>query len=235
MTDKPKAPPVQYDPPDVPDSQPGISPETGNSPRYIVTDSTSPKFACDVLDTKTGERSRFMSRLIAGDICSGLNEGSFPRFDWAWEPTPTAPEPPLEAKPCVCEAAGRCTAGGWEAEISEVPPPTSESDGLVHYPSGATRSADAEDVRYDLIPPSAMRRVAQRYALGAKTHGDRNWEKGQPAGSVVNHLLRHLHLWMGGDRSDDHLAAADWGLKCLMHHEEFHPELIEADFPRNLG
>lgn len=93
-------------------------------------------------------------------------------------------------------------------------------DDLIHYESGASRSADAEGARYDLIPPLALRRLAERYAMGAKTHGDRNWEAGFPEGVVMNHLLTHIELYRAGDRSDDHLAAAAWGLFAEMHFEE---------------
>jgi len=100
----------------------------------------------------------------------------------------------------------------------------------VRYPSGATRSADAEDVRFDLIPACALMRLAARYAIGSKAHGDRNWEGGMPSGVVLNHLERHLNLWKSGDRSDDHLAAAAWGCFALMFYEARRPEVIEEAF-----
>ncbi len=96
----------------------------------------------------------------------------------------------------------------------------SADDGLVHYPSGATRSADADDFRYDLLPLCALARWAQRMGHGAKTHGDHNWKKGFPAGVIENHLMRHLVMWMEGDRSDDHLAAIMCNVAFLIHFEE---------------
>jgi hypothetical protein len=98
---------------------------------------------------------------------------------------------------------------------------------LATFDSGATRSKDADDVRYDLVSPIGLRRLAERYALGAKKHGDRNWEKGVPVRHTMNHLQRHIEKWRSGDRSEDHLAAAAWGLVALMHYEETLPELFE--------
>ena len=97
------------------------------------------------------------------------------------------------------------------------------------FASGATRSADVDrdGVRFDLISPVGWWRLAARYGLGAKTHGDRNWEKGVPASVVINHMQRHENLWLAGDRSDDHLAAIAWGCFALMHYEEYVPEMID--------
>ena len=100
-------------------------------------------------------------------------------------------------------------------------------DGKVRYSTGASRSGDAEKTRFDLISPVAMRRLAETYAEGAGKHGDRNWEAGMPASDVVNHLLAHVNLWLAGDRSEDHLAHACWGLAALMHFEELRPECID--------
>ncbi len=107
--------------------------------------------------------------------------------------------------------------------VSEAP------DDVIRYESGASRGADAEGTRYDLITPIGLRRLAERYALGAKNHGDRNWEAGFPKGVVMNHLLRHIELYRAGDRSDDHLAAAAWGLFALMHFSEVDPVEISKE------
>lgn len=97
------------------------------------------------------------------------------------------------------------------------------SDKHVHA-TGATRSNDANEARYDLIPVAPHRRLALRYGVGAVAHGDRNWEKGLPWNDTYNHLIRHLELWKesvlaGKPRSDDDLAAAAWGCYALMHFE----------------
>lgn len=105
---------------------------------------------------------------------------------------------------------------------------TDREENTSAFPSGAVRSTDAADVRYDLISPIGLRRLAARYALGAKNHGDHNWEKGLPASDTLNHALNHINLWLAGDATDDNLAAAAWGLFALMHFEEVMPEMIDV-------
>ena len=95
-----------------------------------------------------------------------------------------------------------------------------ENDKLRTFPSGATRSADADCERYDLISPYAARRESIIMAEGARTHGDRNWEKGIPAEVCLNHLERHLIRYKMGDRSEDHLAKIRVGAGFLIHFEE---------------
>lgn len=96
------------------------------------------------------------------------------------------------------------------------------------YATGAVRSADAEQTRFDLVSPVGLRRLAETCAEGAKKYGDRNWERGFPATSLVNHALRHVNLWLAGDALEDHLAHAAWNLLALMHFEERRPDLIDV-------
>ena len=98
----------------------------------------------------------------------------------------------------------------------------------IQFPTGARRSGDAEEERYDLISPVALRRLAQTYAEGAARYGAHNWELGMPASVLVNHALRHLNLWLAGDDTEDHLAHAAWNLAGLMHFEELRPDLIDV-------
>jgi len=81
--------------------------------------------------------------------------------------------------------------------------------------------------RYDLIPACAIRRYAERAALGAKLHGDDNWKKGagDPAyqRDRLNHLVEHLLRYIDGDRSEDHLGAVLWGAGALTWFEEHQP------------
>jgi len=88
------------------------------------------------------------------------------------------------------------------------------------FSSGAVRSEVKP--RYDLIPLVALRRLANRYGLGAVKYGDYNWLKGGPdfVKDVPNHIIEHIFLWVSGDRAEDHLAAAAWGCCALMHFEE---------------
>jgi len=45
---------------------------------------------------------------------------------------------------------------------------------------------------------------------------------------LLNHALRHVFLWLAGDKSEDHLAHAAWGLFSVMHFEESQPAMIDV-------
>jgi len=83
---------------------------------------------------------------------------------------------------------------------------------------------DPIEPRYDLIPWSVLRRIALTFAEGAKHYGDRNWEKGLPYSVMINHTLEHLAKYQQGDRSEDHLAKACFGLIAMMFYDEHHFE-----------
>lgn len=94
------------------------------------------------------------------------------------------------------------------------------------FPSGAVRS-QLDDVRYDLISPFGLQRLAIRYALGARNFGDNNWRKGMPFSALLNHILNHLTLYLAGEKGTDHLAGAAWGLFALMEFEETMPGMCD--------
>jgi hypothetical protein len=94
-----------------------------------------------------------------------------------------------------------------------------DSGSRVTFATGAKREHLAD--RFDLIPPLVLRRLARRYALGAKKYGERNYQKGLPVSDVFNHALEHLLQWYEDLRnaclsSDDHLAAALWNIATLI-------------------
>lgn len=64
--------------------------------------------------------------------------------------------------------------------------------------------------RYDLIPYSSLKRVAELYEKGAKTYGERNWEKGMPLTRYIDSAIRHLLQFVSGKDDEDHLAAGVW-------------------------
>lgn len=96
---------------------------------------------------------------------------------------------------------------------------------VAKFATGAVRSKDAAKTRYDLISPIGMRRLAETYAEGAAKYGDHNWEMGFPISDILNHGLRHVFLYLSGDRTEDHLSHAAWNLFAAMHSEESWPEL----------
>lgn len=96
---------------------------------------------------------------------------------------------------------------------------------IASAPTGAIRSTDAASYRYDLISPIGLRRIAETYAEGAKKYGDKNWEMGFPISDILNHCIRHIYLFLSGDRSEDHLAHAGWNVIAAMHSQEKWPTL----------
>src|ERR1700719_4656443 len=105
-----------------------------------------------------------------------------------------------------------CLLDGLEGEIV---------DKLVTK-SGATRSNKVP--RYDLIPREGLRRVAERYTMGAEKHGENNWRKGVRDPEFIqqckNHLIDHMWLYLQqGNINDDNLAAVAWGAFALMEIE----------------
>jgi hypothetical protein len=112
------------------------------------------------------------------------------------------------------------------ADGDTVPLPRDHSsESRVQFASGATMSELKP--RYDLICPTGLRRLAERYALGAKKHGDTNWclagDKDDKAfmRARLNHLIRHVADYLEyGNEGDDNLAAIAWAAFALMHYEE---------------
>lgn len=102
------------------------------------------------------------------------------------------------------------------------------TESLETFATGAVRSTDANHVRFDLVTPIGLRRLAETCAHGAKIYGDRNWERGIPASQMLNHAIRHVYLWLQGDASEDHLAHAAWNILGVCHFEEAMPEMIDV-------
>lgn len=85
-------------------------------------------------------------------------------------------------------------------------------------------------LRFDLIPPVALRRVAATYEEGAKVYGEATYiERRLPFSVVINHMLNHLTLYETGDRSEDHLAKIAWAALTLITLEEVYGGTDEAE------
>ena len=107
-------------------------------------------------------------------------------------------------------------------DISFVP-----QEELTRFPTGAVRGTDANNERWDLITPIGLRRLAETCAEGARKYGDHNWLKGIPASVMLNHAIRHIYLYLAGDKKEDHLAHAAWNILGVCHFEEVMPEMID--------
>jgi hypothetical protein len=97
-----------------------------------------------------------------------------------------------------------------------------------HFDTGAVRSADRDEERWDLISPIAMRALARTYAEGARKFGAANWENGMPVTDLLNHGIAHIYAFLGGDRAEDHLPHAVWNLMAAIHSLELWPELNDG-------
>lgn len=91
------------------------------------------------------------------------------------------------------------------------------------FASGAKRSNLVP--RYDLIPAEGLRRLAERYTLGAAKYGEYNWQKGLLDKEYVDqfkcHLIEHFYKYITeGCSKDDNLAAVAWGAFALMEAEK---------------
>lgn len=88
------------------------------------------------------------------------------------------------------------------------------------FETGARRDSQDNKSRFDLIPPLALKRVADLYTKGAKVYGEWNWAKKMPYSRFYSSILRHLHQFSVGEKTEDHLAAVVWGCLAIMHFQE---------------
>ena len=101
---------------------------------------------------------------------------------------------------------------------------------LTTYETGATRSSDADGVRYDLVPAEGVEAVAKAMYVGAVTHGDNNWKKGLRNSILVNHAMRHIIEYMKeGNTSEDHVGHALANLMMLKWNEANLPEFNDLN------
>lgn len=98
---------------------------------------------------------------------------------------------------------------------------------LTQFPSGAVRSNDASEERWDLISPIGLKEVARTCAEGAIKYGAFNWEKGLPVSDLLNHAIRHIFLFLSNDKSEPHLPHAAWNILAAIHSLQVWPELNE--------
>ncbi len=95
------------------------------------------------------------------------------------------------------------------------------------FKSGAVRDTQEGKPRFDLIPPLALKRLADLYARGAKKYDEWNWSKvgenpgeGMGFARIYSSGLRHLMQFGMGDDSEDHLSAVAFAVFSIMHFQE---------------
>ena len=97
---------------------------------------------------------------------------------------------------------------------------TKDSGERQEFDSGSVRDTRAGKGRFDLLPPLAIKRLAQLYERGAAKYGDRNWELGQPLSRYADSMLRHAFQAAAGETDEDHWAAVAWNAFAVMDHLE---------------
>jgi hypothetical protein len=104
-------------------------------------------------------------------------------------------------------------------ELEEVKQRDHMNEEKVEFSTGAKCSVLKG--RFDLICPTALKRLAARYALGSEKYDDFNWCKGIPIHVRLNHLETHLQEYkLHGNVGDDNMAAIAWNAFAIMHYEE---------------
>lgn len=83
------------------------------------------------------------------------------------------------------------------------------------------RKFDSAKTRYDLIPPGALKEIADVLTYGATKYSAHNWAAGTEWSRYYNALRRHLEDWWGGEDDDPetnykHLAHAGCCLLFLL-------------------
>ena len=85
---------------------------------------------------------------------------------------------------------------------------------------------DGGKLRYDLLPPEALKAVVEVLTFGAQKYGDHNWKLVENASSrYYAALMRHVEAWRTGETLDSetgisHLAHATCCLFFLLGLEE---------------
>lgn len=81
---------------------------------------------------------------------------------------------------------------------------------------------DTSKLRYDLIPTSTTKALAQVLTYGAKKYKPNNWQNVDDPDRYVAALYRHLEAWRDGEKADKesglpHLAHALTNVAFLLH------------------
>jgi len=84
---------------------------------------------------------------------------------------------------------------------------------------------DAGKLRYGLIPPQALKGLAEVLTYGAKKYKPNNWQKAEDTTRYVDALYRHLEAWRAGEKVDEesglhHLKHALTNISFLLYFED---------------
>lgn len=94
----------------------------------------------------------------------------------------------------------------------------------MRYETGAVRDTGGKG-RCDLLPHSALLRVARHMENSLADHEERNWERGLPMHCFLDSAMRHVFKYMDGMVDEDHLAAAATNLLMALWTEDHLPAM----------
>ncbi len=95
-------------------------------------------------------------------------------------------------------------------------------------PTGAVRSSDANSLDFTSLPLVGLIGVARTAAEGASKYGRHNYLKGFPVHDLLNHAIRHITMYLLGDRSEPHLEHGAWGMLAAVQSSILDPDLSTA-------
>ncbi len=96
---------------------------------------------------------------------------------------------------------------------------TKDNGTRLTYNTGAMKEQPSGKGRYDLLPPCAIKRLADIYERGASKYSERNWQKGIPLSRLVDSAIRHGFQYLEGMRDEDHAGAAAWNWIAVIYTE----------------
>lgn len=113
------------------------------------------------------------------------------------------------------------------AELDLEPPAKPDEERRVTSPTGGQKGTKL--ARFDLIPPDAMRVVAEVYGKGAEKYEANNWRRGYDWSLAYAAMMRHLHAFWNGEDLDresglPHLAHAVFHCLTLLTFMVEHPQ-----------
>lgn len=84
---------------------------------------------------------------------------------------------------------------------------------------------DSGKLRYNLVPPAAMKELAKVLTYGAKKYKANNWQEVDDTERYIDALYRHLEAWRAGEKVDEesglsHLSHALTNVAFLIHFED---------------
>lgn len=86
--------------------------------------------------------------------------------------------------------------------------------------TGAHREDKNGKGKFNLLPPRAIKEIANRLEIGSKKYGDKDWSKGIPFSMLLDSALRHQFQYLAGKNDENHLSAAITNLLQMLEQEE---------------